>query len=118
MKLTALIIAGFAALVSSQDFSVSEQLKSKINSMELIQKTSELSVGAFTDGFLSDSQLVKDSDRQWIYDQLPSSVQGSAGILRYRNGDGFKFTQAITNKRSLIFLLKGEANGAVFGAFT
>ena len=72
-KLTALIIAGFAALVSTQqgDFRISEQLK--MNSMELIPKTSE--VGAFPAGFLSDSQLVKDSDRQqWIYDQLPSAV--------------------------------------------
>ena len=117
-KLAALIIAGFAALVSSQDFRVSEQLKNKMNSFELIPKTSELAVGAFPDGFLSDSQLVKDSDRQWIYDQLPSTVQGRAGNLWYRNGDGFKFTQAITNKRSLIFLLKGEESGAVFGAFT
>ena len=73
-KLTALIIAGFAALVSTQDFRISEQLNSKMNSMELIPKTSELAVGAFPTGFLSDSQLVKDSDRQWIYDQLPSAV--------------------------------------------
>ena len=71
-KLTALIIAGFAALVSTQDFRVSEQLNS--SKMELIPKTSELAVGAYPAGFLSDSQLVKDSDRQWIYDQLPSAV--------------------------------------------
>ena len=70
-KLTALIIAGFAAaLVSTQDFRVSEQLNSKMDI--LIPKTSER---AFPAGFLSDSQLVKDSDRQqWIYDQLPSAV--------------------------------------------
>ena len=62
-KLTALIVAGFAALVSSQDFRVSEQLKTKTNSMELIPKTSELAVGAYPAGFLSGSQLVNDSDR-------------------------------------------------------
>ena len=38
-KLTALIITGFAALVSSQDFRVSDKLNSKMDSMELIPKT-------------------------------------------------------------------------------
>ena len=85
--------------------------------MELVSATSD-KLGAFPAGFLSNSQLVSDSDRQWIYDQLPSNVQGSAGTLWYRNQDEIKFTQSVSNKRSLLFLLKGEVSGAVFGAFT
>jgi hypothetical protein len=129
-KLAALIVAGFAALVSSQDFRVSEQLKSRRNSMELIPKTSELAVGAYPAGFLSGSQLVNDLDRQWIWDKLAvhrcphncpvySNIPFIPGIgtLHYRNADGYTFVKALTRKNFALFLLRGEENRAVFGAF-
>jgi hypothetical protein len=122
-NLTALIVAGFAALVSSQDFRVSEQLKTKMNSMELIPKTSELAVGAYQAGFLSGSQLVNDLERQWIWDKLAvngcphNCFKPSTGTLQYRNADGYTFIKALTNKKSALFLLRGEQNRAVFGAF-
>ena len=70
-KLTALFVVGFAALVSaSSDFSVSEQIKYQIaNGEKVYQEPSDVRneapqmLGAYPEGFLAASQLVKDSDK-------------------------------------------------------
>ena len=86
-KVSVLLVAGFAALVSaSLDLSMVLGEKMVHERADNINELPKRSVGAFPDGFLNGTILVNSTeDKQWLYDQLPASVQGRPGTLNYRN---------------------------------
>jgi hypothetical protein len=119
-KLSVLLVIGFASFVSaSSDLSVAKGEKLFLEASDEVNEVPKTSVGAFPAGFLGTSQLVTNNvDKQWLYDQLPSGAQGRPGTLRYRNGDSLRFTQAISNKRSVLFIAQHSENNSIFGGFT